>query len=163
MSIIESTPQMQKEYDGRKQDHGDAASRKGRFKDMYEAEFDRRADKKRLEEHLRQSLSEAESVYEHMTATELETATNSMLGEYADDFADHFDFEYSEESADEEVESAIDINQDGFLTEADLGLRSKHEIAKLMAQRGTLDPDFYRYYDMVYSYFNSHIRIRKRL
>ena len=64
---------------------------------------------------------------------------------------------------DDDIEGAIDINQDGFLTEADLGLRSKREIAKLMAQRATLDPDFDSNDDMGDSDFGSHIRFRTRL
>ena len=164
MSIIESSLQKQKEYDGRKQDHGDAASQKGHFKDKYEATFDHRAAEKKLDEHLRLSLDEATDLYKQVTPEELEAAADAILDEFYDDgfpvegidAGDYFGY-------DDDAEDAVDINQDGFLTEADLGLRSKHEIAKLMAQRATLDPDFDRYDDMGDSDYDSHIRIRTRL
>ena len=164
MSTIEVTPQKQKEYDGRKQDHGDAASQKGHFKDRYEASFDRRAAEKKLDEQLHLSLDEAVDLHKWVTAEELEAAADAILDELYDDgfpveeieAGDYFGY-------DDDIEGAIDINQDGFLTEADLGLRSRHEISKLIAQRATLDVDFDRYDDMGDSDFDSHIRIRTRL
>ena len=160
MSMIEATPQRQKHYDGRKQDHGDAAEQRGRTRDRYEEEYDRRAINKKDEEYLRISLNDIEAAYEGAEPEEeLDALLDNYLGAASDEDIEEYNDALNEEYDDE---GKYDANVDGFLTEADLGLKSRHEITKKMARRVTLDPEF-GYDDDDDSDLDSPIRIRYRL
>lgn len=158
MSTIEISLQSQKPYNGQKQDHGDAASRKGRGRDFYEEGYGRRAKVKKDAEQLRVALSDAWGDYEAMTSTQLERAADEILNETAiDEPSESIPVSY--EDTEEDV---IEVNHDDFLTEADLGIRSKREIQKQMARRVTLDPDF-DFDDIGDDDYNLPVRIKARL
>lgn len=158
MSMIEATPQRKKNFDGRKQDHGDAAEQKGHYSDFYEDGFDRRMSEKRNDEQLRVSMHDS---LEYGTTVPPED-------EYLLSLKDAYDNneEYEDDDTDEELNSVFDIDafdvdntDDRFITPEDLGLKSRREIGKLMARRVTLDPEFDREDDEGDSDYPSPLRI----
>ncbi|MGV9002077.1 MAG: hypothetical protein ACOH18_03955 [Candidatus Saccharimonadaceae bacterium] len=171
MSTIEFSPQRQKEFKPRTQDHGDAASRRGHegsFRDPWEIKGAVQKDK----EHLVAAFEDTYDGVELMTSEDIASMSPSQLeGEANKILRRAFTSESDEFKApeppsmleEEEPDVVVDFDQDGFLTEADFDIKSKHEIARLMARRVTLDPDFDRYDDTGDSDYTSHIHIRRQL
>ncbi len=153
MSTIETfSPQKSKEYDGRKQDHGDAAQRKGHeYEYPSEIKYDRRGIESHSKQLLKSDLSELDIDYASMSPAELEAEADDMLKEYSTGAttAEVSDDEYTH-------------YQDFFPTEAELGVKSKHEIGREMARRVTLDVD-YEDDDTGDSDYHIPVRIKNRL
>ena len=167
MSLIETAPQKSTKYNGRKQDHGDAAEQQGHFRDSYwDKKMDHSGINKREAEHLKLAMAEIED-FTSFTPAQLEAAANSLLGESPqeaesfttqspdDEYLGYFD-EYSEDELD-----AIE-EKDRFYTEAELGLKSKHEIRKHLARSATIDVEFDGD-DTGDSTYNIPVRIKNRL
>lgn len=216
MSMIE---QKQKEFDNRKQDHGDAAQRQGRFtKPDWAVSYERRVDGKRDQENIKTALTDELFDDLEPTATELQTDEDAMSGmtevlmsdlfqesdeaHEADEEANYDDEsttyledafnelsdlraelvrDYSKASGpeaqaiiakilelDQQIESIAgevpeEVEEDQpYFTEADFGVKSRHEINHKLAKQATLDPEFSDDDDGD-SDFNSHIRIKNRL
>lgn len=151
MSLIESAPQKQKEYDPRKQDHGDAAEQRGHVHEDFFGDKKREAFAKSDAHQMKLDMRDTEP-QEGLTSEELEAAANIILGEEptlsyssedayveADPVDQDPDDDYDPDNPD--GEENLD-ETDPFATEAQLGLKSKHEIARAMARRVTLDVDF---------------------
>ena len=140
MSLIETVPQKQKEYDNRKQDHGDAAQKKQHVGNFYN-ETKHEAVVKHDKVLLREGLSEENINYAFMTPRQLEAEADKMLGESVLVASTSSKVEEPLEPEQEENDG-IDYDNDGFLTEADFGIKSKWEIRREMARRVTLDADY---------------------
>lgn len=134
MSLIETAPQKQKEYDPRKQDHGDAATKHQHIRDTFDQIRSRHKVEKDDARMLRSELNEVGTDYTSMTPSEREAVANDILGE-APLLA------YSSEPLETTLEAHDDepYGEDRFATEADFGIKSKYEIARAMARRVTLD------------------------
>lgn len=195
MSLIDIAPQKPKEYDNRKQDHGDAAMERelAKRRDDRADPYDLRGRKRKDEEHLRTELAHRDD-FTDITPEALEAAADEILGEshteepallkasqdilskitnpsdeaVVGDLLDEYrsliaerlelleDIETVDaetatdralqaraiedraEAIEEEIMETLSY-QDGFPTEAELGLKSKREIGKEMARRVTLD------------------------
>ncbi|MFZ1302083.1 MAG: hypothetical protein WAQ27_05950 [Candidatus Microsaccharimonas sp.] len=121
MTIIETAPQKSKEYTKQK-DHGTKANKRV-GEDSY---WDKKADRAGIVNQDKELLTSAlNEYYRGMSAEELEAEADYILG-----IADEGDSEYTITSS----------NQDRFITEAELGLDSKADIRRKMAERATLDP-----------------------
>ena len=144
-------------YEGSRQDHGTAAQRHGHDYDRWikevEGEYDSRGlalkDKELISEAYSDDGSVSPDLFDisafDMNADQLEAAADAILGEPSqysthtpetptsyEEYTGYFD-EYTEDELD-----AFEA-RDAFLTEADFGIRSKHEIGREMARRVTLD------------------------
>ena len=140
MNTLEIAPQKQKQFDNRKQDHGDAAEQRGHKNnnDVYENKYDRRVLSKVDRELYRVALQD-------MNYEQLEAEADKIIAE-------------NEEEEDEPESTEY---QDYFPKEAELDIKSKHEIHKEKASQATLDP---REDDEVPdSTFGSSMRVRGRL
>lgn len=128
MSLIETTIQKPKEYSEktiRKQDHGDAAEQRDiASRRWYVEPYDLRGRKIAEDEHLHDALAEAQA-YDDMTPEQLEAEADTLLAEAPEDG----------------VDDTYTI-PDTFPTEAEFGLKSKHEIGREMARRVTLDVSY---------------------
>lgn len=161
MSIIEIAPQKEKTYDNRKQDHGDAASRRGHYKDLYEESFDQRGRKKRDAESLKAAfqddMSEIDDFYQPTTPAQLEAEADKILANKPEETATEIVVDY------EEDDEPVEVHHYEHPTVENFDLPSRHEIRKRMAQRATLDPEFDSEGDDGDSDYASPIRIRTRL
>ena len=119
MNTLEITPQKQKHFDGRKQDHGDAAQKKEHHK-AYDSFFEKKYDRRGI---LKKDAEIEIAALQDMSYEELEAEADKIL------------IENQEEDAEESTEY-----QDFFPTEAELGLDSKHEIRHKLARVATGDP-----------------------
>ena len=140
MNTLEITPQKQKQFDDRKQDHGDAAEQKGRrndVDDLSENKYDRRAISKADKELYRVALQD-------MNYDQREAEADRILAE----------------NKEEEDEPESTEYQDFFPTEAELGLDSKHEIRHKLARVATGDP--FKDDEVVDSTFGNAMRITNR-
>lgn len=162
MTTIEHAPQRPKTFDGRKQDHGDAATQ---TLDRLTDPWDRRGATIKEKVHLELSLQDVADAY-GLSSDELEAAADELLygpieTPYTTETSLAPQVEVKVEiDADFDDEDLIDRNGDGFLTEADFGVRSRQQVRRLIAQRATLDHEF-GYDDNGDDDFDSHIRIRK--
>ncbi len=163
MSIIETAPQKSKEYNKRPQDHGDAAQYKhfNRYKPYRTLDEQRMAFAKRDQESFNAGLKDTAGDYLSMTPAQLEAEADKILDEKALVFSTATLPENSL-IVEEDDDDVIDYDNDGFLTEADFGIKSKHEIGREMARRVTLDPD-YDEDDTGDNDYTSPIHIRNRL
>lgn len=162
MSLIESAPQKPKKFDGRKQDHGDAHTQGQHFRDTYEQIKSRQKVERNRGMLLTSELNEAGEDYSSMTPRELEEATDRLL-----DLAAFPETSWSSHGAlgaesDDEYPIEPTATSDRLLTEAELGVRSKHDIRNEMARRVTLDVD-YEDDDNGDSDYNIPVHIRNRL
>lgn len=119
MNTLEITPQKQKQFDDRKQDHGDAAQKKEHHK-TYDSFFEKKYDRRGI---LKKDAEIEIAALQDMSYEELEAEADKIL------------IENQEEDAEESTEY-----QDFFPTEAELGLDSKHEIRHKLARVATGDP-----------------------
>lgn len=137
MSLTELAPQKSKEYNDhniRKQDHGTAAEQKALRQSPYGEERRESTRKKAEAEHLNLHLSEAD--YALLTDTQRDTIADTLLDDEPD-WAN--ELVYSSEGHMVEDDSYIDPADLYYPTEAELGLKTRHEIGKEMARRVTLD------------------------
>ena len=165
MSLIETTtPQKQKEFDGRKQDHGDAAQKKQHVETFY-YETKREAEAKKDKALLREALSDTDPYdLRSLTPAQLEAEADKLLGESEVAYSSEIpkDQELVDVIHELDPDAPIDYDNDGFLTEADFGIKSKWEIGREMARRVTLDSD-YDHDDNGDSDYMSPIRIKNKL
>jgi len=143
MNTLEITPQKQKQFDSRKQDHGDAAEQRGHFKaddSFFEKKYDRRGNLKKDAEIKIAAL-------EDMSYQELEAEANKILLE-------------NEEKDEADAEDSTEY-QDFFPSEAEYGVDSKHEVRVKLAKQATLDT--FGDDEVADSTFANPIRIRNRL
>lgn len=155
-----SINQKPKEFDGVKQDHGDAGTQVTRLSDDGR-DWMRRGPVKKAAEMLQADLTDTD--YRALSSAQRDKVADKLLGgvPYSTSTptpevsVDELDVDLS----DEEDDTLHD--HEPFPTEGQLGLDSKHDIKKAMARRVTLDPG--EDDDHGDSDFNSHIRIRNRL
>jgi hypothetical protein len=156
MSLIESAPQKQKTYDGRKQDHGDAAQQNGIDRGpRFEGSRARSGLERQADQLLKDALSDTELDYSLLTPDQLDTETDEFPKEYHTVSERH---DHPEEDEDDEPTPY----QDFFPSEAELGVKSKHEIQREMGRRVTLDVA-YEDDDNGDSDYHVPVRIKNRL
>ena len=159
MSLIESAPQKQKTFNPKSQDHGDASQRKGINRDIWSTELERHAKDRNEQRQFKKAVAEATIDYESMTPAQLEAAASKLLAETADAY-EEWPILDSFAELDQPDDEPNEIPP--FITEAELGLRDKHEIKNEMAKRVMLDHE-HDQDDRGDSDFNSPIRIKNRL
>ena len=140
MNTLEITPQKQKQYDGRKQDHGDAAQKREHHK-VYDSFFEKKYDRRGI---LKKDAEIEIAALQDMSYEELEAEADKIL------------IENQEEDAEESTEY-----QDFFPTEAEYGIDSRHEVRLKLAKQATLDT--YGDDEVADSTYANPVRIRNRL
>lgn len=99
-------PQKTKEFTGKKQDHGDAAQRRGHGgPSFWEAKYDRRIDAKLENEQIKTALTDEVVDYDSMSSAELESEADKLLGLEAEDTY-YESLEVSDEAAEESEEAS---------------------------------------------------------
>jgi len=84
MSLIETAPQKHKSYN-EKQDHGDAAERKGHHKAVHDNGIQRKVFAKVEDDQFKQAIADAEADYYSMDSAALEAEADKILGETSQD------------------------------------------------------------------------------
>jgi len=108
MSLIEQTP---KTYNNRKQDHGDAAEKRGHYDDSWYKEMHHERVAKVEDKEFNDAILDLNVDYTS-TPAELETAADTILGETAKDFESSAFLKASDE-----ILKAIDDTDDESMTE----------------------------------------------
>lgn len=155
-TTLERTPQTPKKFDGRKQDHGDAAQQRGHDKpNFWEKKFDDRGIMNAEKSRLLDALSNTDKHHELMGRAEREALADSMLEFFgpSDELSEYtvLSSKYKPDVpvrifVDDESDDSEEIpvhHLDNFPTEAEFGVKSKKAVRDAMADRATLgyDPD----------------------
>ena len=140
MNTLEITPQKQKQYDGRKQGHGDAAQKKEHQK-VYDSFFEKKYDRRGI---LKKDAEIEIAALQDMSYEELEAEADKIIND-----------------AQEENDAEPTEYQDFFPSEAEYGIDSRHEVRLKLAKQATLDT--YGDDEVADSTFANPIRIRNRL
>ncbi len=154
MTTMEHAPQRQKSFDGRKQDHGDAATQTlDRGKDPWDYYHGSRLKEK---VHLDLAEQDALDAY-HPSSAELEAAADKLLQESNNILADNDAYEAhlaafgaatepgvvpgaeDEPTEDDYYTEDDEVDTHYYPTEVDLGIPTRQEIRRRMARRVTLD------------------------
>ncbi len=179
MSTIEIAPQKSKEFSNRKQDHGDAAEQRGhRWVRLYKNEVkdglyaDIKSEKDT--EHLKSALDDTSVDYAAMSfakrSAALEAAANKILNDNDSELVystmatpdqEQPDIEDYTSVIEDDLREGVNLKTTGF-TEADFGVKSKHEIGREMARRVQIDVAF-EDDDNGDSDYGSPIRVKNRL
>ena len=143
MSLIETNiPQKSKTYSERSQDHGSNSQgkeKRGAVGDDWAHHNKSKQDAKWAEAAI---LEATEKPFSAFTSDQLEDAADALLGETMREYKTETPTKQSGETTDfidGQDEESLPQDNDRFFTETELGLKSKHEIRKALAQRATSD------------------------
>lgn len=139
--------QTHKQFDGRKQDHGDAAGEKGHYKDPWERQYFRHGIVKGSDQHLRYDLGDdADRTLDEEPAVvheaELDDATLEDIFSLNDPFwtsednLEHGEVDETEE-ADEDDEAGASYHY--TTPESEIGIKDRRKIKASLARKATAE------------------------